>query len=97
MSAPKFDKSKLPSRHTTVGPTSAAHRADGARAICYLIARDPDASADADALVASTDPDAAAAYRSLAELVARQSSVGQLALADLAAPALADLGRPGYS
>jgi dihydroxy-acid dehydratase len=27
MSAPKFDKSKLPSRHTTVGPTSAAHRA----------------------------------------------------------------------
>jgi Zn-dependent protease with chaperone function len=77
--------------------TSAAHRADGARAICYLIARDPDASADADALVASTDPDAAAAYRSLAELVARQSSVGQLALADLAAPALADLGRPGYS
>ncbi|MFN5496782.1 MAG: M48 family metallopeptidase, partial [bacterium] len=75
--------------------TSAAHRADGARAICYLIARDPDASADADALVASTDPDAAAAYRSLAELVARQSSVGQLALADLAAPALADLGRPG--
>jgi dihydroxy-acid dehydratase len=27
MSAPKFDKSKLPSRHTTVGPTSAPHRA----------------------------------------------------------------------
>ncbi len=27
MSATKFDKSKLPSRHTTVGPTSAAHRA----------------------------------------------------------------------
>jgi dihydroxy-acid dehydratase len=27
MPAHKFDKSKLPSRHTTVGPTSAAHRA----------------------------------------------------------------------
>ncbi|MCM0021923.1 MAG: dihydroxy-acid dehydratase [Tagaea sp.] len=27
MPASKFDKSKLPSRHTTVGPTSAAHRA----------------------------------------------------------------------
>ena len=27
MSAKPFDKSKLPSRHTTVGPTSAAHRA----------------------------------------------------------------------
>ena len=27
MSAVKFDKSKLPSRHTTVGPTSAPHRA----------------------------------------------------------------------
>ena len=27
MPAVKFDKSKLPSRHTTVGPTSAAHRA----------------------------------------------------------------------
>jgi dihydroxy-acid dehydratase len=27
MAAPKFDKSKLPSRHTTVGPTSAPHRA----------------------------------------------------------------------
>ena len=27
MLAVKFDKSKLPSRHTTVGPTSAAHRA----------------------------------------------------------------------
>src|SRR5262245_5730487 len=27
MAKPAFDKSKLPSRHTTVGPTSAAHRA----------------------------------------------------------------------
>src|SRR5262245_33652825 len=27
MPAAKFDKSKLPSRHTTVGPTSAPHRA----------------------------------------------------------------------
>jgi dihydroxy-acid dehydratase len=27
MAAPKFDKSHLPSRHTTVGPTSAPHRA----------------------------------------------------------------------
>ena len=27
MATAKFDKSKLPSRHTTVGPTSAPHRA----------------------------------------------------------------------
>lgn len=77
--------------------TSAARRADGARAICYLIARESDGAADADAIVARTDPEASAVYRSLAGLVARQSSVRQLALADLAAPALADLGRPGYS
>ncbi|MCX5652914.1 MAG: M48 family metallopeptidase [Planctomycetota bacterium] len=59
----------------------AARRSDGARAICYLIARH----------------ESAPAYRSLAASVARQTSVQQLALADLASPALAALGRQGYS
>ena len=75
----------------------ASRRSDGARAICYLIARHESARTDADALVASNDPEAAPLYRSLAASVARQTSVQQLALADLAAPALAALGRQGYS
>jgi Zn-dependent protease with chaperone function len=77
--------------------SGAVRRADGARAICYLIARDEDGAAEADAIVAEADPEAVAAYRSLADLIARQSTLRQLALADLAAPALANLGQQGYS
>ncbi|MEY3142812.1 MAG: hypothetical protein RLY21_1305 [Planctomycetota bacterium] len=77
--------------------TEATRRSDGARAICYLIARHESARAEADALVASKDPEAAPLYRALAASIDRQSTVQQLALADLAAPALTALGRQGYA
>jgi Zn-dependent protease with chaperone function len=76
---------------------NALRRADGARALCYLIARRDEGATEADRLVAREDAEAAALYRTLAPLMARQSHARQLALADLAAPALISLGREGYT
>ena len=77
--------------------TAAVRRADGARAICYLIARRDEGAREMDRVVARDDTEAAPMYEALAALVARQSPVRQLALADLAAPALHSLGRQGYA
>jgi Zn-dependent protease with chaperone function len=77
--------------------TSAVHRADGARAICYLIVRRAEGASDAERAIARDDVEAAPLYRSLDGLVSRQSAARQLALADLAAPALYSLGRQGYA
>lgn len=75
----------------------AAHRADGARALCYLIARRADGGAEAARIVERDDPEAARLFRSLSSALARQSPIEELALADLAAPALHALGRQGYA
>lgn len=77
--------------------TDAARRASGARAICYLIARRSEGEAAAVRVVERDDPEAARFYHALAPSVARQSPAGQLALADLCAPALAALGPKEYS
>jgi hypothetical protein len=76
---------------------AAVRRADGARAICYLIARRDEGVPAMDRVVARDDAEAAPMYEALATLVSRQSAVRQLALADLAAPALHSLGRQGYA
>lgn len=75
----------------------AVHRASGARALCYLIARRTEGAADAARLVERDDPEAARYFHTLGSVFARQSPVEQLALADLSAPALHALGRQGYS
>jgi Zn-dependent protease with chaperone function len=75
----------------------AIHHAAGARAVCYLIARRSKGESDVTRLVERDDPEAARLYHALAASLARQSAVGQLALADLAAPALLALGRQGYT
>lgn len=75
----------------------AVHRSSGARALCYLIARRTEGAADAARLVERDDPEAARHFHTLAPVFARQSPVEQLALADLAAPALHALGRQGYA
>jgi Zn-dependent protease with chaperone function len=75
----------------------AVHRSSGARALCYLIALRTEGAADAARLVERDDPEAARCFHTLAPVFARQSPVEQLALADLAAPALHALGRRGYS
>ena len=74
----------------------AVHRSSGARALCYLIALRTEGAADAARLVERDDPEAARCFHTLAPVFARQSPVEQLALADLAAPALHALGRRGY-
>lgn len=77
--------------------SDACRRADGARAICYLLARRDEGRESADSLIAQGDPEAAHAYRSLAGIVSRIGPARQLALADLCAPALASLGPQGYA
>jgi Zn-dependent protease with chaperone function len=74
----------------------AVRRADGARAICYLIARHGEDHAGLARTLERTDPEAARLCRALAASLARQSTVEQLALADLAAPALVALGQQEY-
>ncbi|MBI1303204.1 MAG: M48 family metalloprotease [Phycisphaera sp.] len=74
----------------------AVHRASGARGICYLIAsRGTDGGGTR--IVERDDPEAARYFHTLANALAQQTPVAQLALADLAAPALVTLGRQGYT
>ncbi len=69
----------------------------GARAICYAIARRNAAHAACDALVAQEDREAYDAYAALAPAVASLRADTQVALADLAAPALFNLGQQRYA
>jgi Zn-dependent protease with chaperone function len=68
----------------------------GARALCYAIARRADGHARCDEVVASGDREAYDAYARLATPLARISGDAQLALVDLAASALLDLGAERY-
>ena len=74
----------------------AAHEPIGARAICYAIARRAAGHEACDAIVAERDRDAYAEYARIADPLARLSGDAQLALAELAAPALTQLGAQGY-
>lgn len=74
----------------------AAHSADGARAICYLIARRNGTHENCDRLVLERDRAAYDPYRALAGPVEALAHDRQLALADIAAPALAGLGQARY-
>jgi len=74
----------------------AAHESVGARAICYAIARRAAGHAACDTVVAERDRDAYAEYARIADPLARLSGDAQLALAELAAPALTQLGAQGY-
>ena len=76
--------------------SEAARTADGARAICYAIARRSAAHAACDAVVAEGDRAAYDAYASLVPAVAALRADMQVALADLAAPALFNLGQRRY-
>jgi Zn-dependent protease with chaperone function len=68
----------------------------GARALCYAIARRADGHARCDEAVAADDREAYDAYARLATPLARISGDAQLALVDLAASALLDLGAERY-
>jgi len=74
----------------------AAHEPIGARAICYAIARRAAGHAACDTVVADRDRDAYAEYARIADPIARLSGDAQLALAELAAPALLELGAERY-
>ncbi|MFZ4751068.1 MAG: M48 family metallopeptidase [Phycisphaerales bacterium] len=74
----------------------AARTADGARAICYAIARRTAAHAACDAVVAERDRAAYDSYAALVPAVAALRADMQVALADLAAPALFNLGQRRY-
>ena len=76
---------------------AATRSAEGARAICYAIARRSAAHAACDALVAQDDREAYEAYAALAPAVATMRADTQIALADLAAPALFNLGQQRYA
>jgi hypothetical protein len=75
----------------------AARSPEGARAICYAIARRTAGHEKCDAVVAQGDSAAYRAYGALAVPVAQLRADAQLALADLAAPALAHLGQQNYA
>jgi Zn-dependent protease with chaperone function len=75
----------------------AVHRASGARGICYLIAGRGAGGGNAARIVERDDPEAARYFHTLSNALAQQTPVAQLALADLAAPALVALGRQGYA
>ncbi len=74
----------------------AAHDSVGARALCYLIARRAAGHDVCDRLIAADDREAYASYAALAAPVAELRADMQLALAELAAPALFALGIPRY-
>jgi len=74
----------------------AARSPEGARAICYAIARRTAGHEACDALVAKSDAAAYKTYAAIAVEVAKQRADAQLALADLCAPALAHLGQANY-
>ncbi len=69
---------------------------EGARALCYAIARRTVGHEACDAIVQSSDPDAAAVYGALAVKVGQLRGDTQLALAELAAPTLRALGPARY-
>ena len=84
-------------RESLTGPLERAlHTPEGARAICYLVARRRDGHERCDAAVAERDRPAYDAYAALASAVAALAPDRQLALVDLAAPALFELGAAGY-
>ena len=74
----------------------AARTPEGARAICYAIARRTAGHEACDAVVAKSDAAAYQTYAAIAVEIAGQRADAQLALADLCAPALAHLGQAGY-
>lgn len=74
----------------------AAHSPQGARAICYAIARRSASHIEGDRIIAEGDREAYAAYGALAIPLAQLRIDRQLALADLAAPVLFNLGQSQY-
>lgn len=74
----------------------AAHSPQGARALCYAIARRRATHIEGDRIIAEGDREAYAAYGALAVALAQLRVDRQLALADLAAPALFNLGQAQY-
>ena len=75
---------------------AALHDGDGVRAVCYAIARRRSGSGEADRTVATRDPAAAPHYSRVAATIWNMRGDRQIALVDLAAPALAALGLDGY-
>ena len=74
----------------------AAHSPEGARAVCYAIARRTAGHERCDAAVAQSDRAAYATYARIAVVVAQLRGDAQLALADLCAPSLVNLGQANY-
>jgi Zn-dependent protease with chaperone function len=74
----------------------AARSPEGARAICYAIARRTAGHERCDQLVGASDTAAYRTYAAIAVPVAELRADAQLALADLAAPSLAALGHANY-
>ncbi len=84
-------------RESLAGPLETAlHTPEGARAVCYLVARRHAGHERCDAVVAERDRAAYATYAAIATAVAALPADRQLALVDLAAPALFALGAGGY-
>ena len=75
----------------------AAQTADGARALCYAIARRSAAHEECDRIVANSDPKAYALYGTIAVQIAQLRPDMQIALAELAAPVLFRLGPQNYA
>ncbi|MFM7051486.1 MAG: M48 family metallopeptidase, partial [Planctomycetota bacterium] len=74
----------------------AAHAPAGARAICYAIARRPATLAQCDRIVAERDAEAYNTYAAIVPMVEALREDMQLALVDIAAPALFNLGASRY-
>jgi hypothetical protein len=74
----------------------AAHDCVGARALCYAVARRAAGHQTCDALIAERDREAYDMYARLASPLARLSGDAQLAVVDLASPALIELGVTRY-
>jgi len=68
----------------------------GARAVCYATARGYLGQSACDALVRQADPECLDAYLRIAPAVGQLAPAMQLALVDLAAPALAHMGASRY-
>jgi Zn-dependent protease with chaperone function len=68
----------------------------GARAACYAVAWNPDRSEEFGRLIATRDPEAFAALPSIAAKVSRLRDDRQVAIVDLAAPALVAAGPDAY-
>jgi Zn-dependent protease with chaperone function len=74
----------------------AAHDCVGARALCYAVARRAAGHQTCDELIAERDREAYDMYARLASPLARLSGDAQLAVIDLASPALFELGVTRY-